>query len=192
MTLLLAGLVLFLGSHSLRMLIPGWRTRIRERRGDGTWKGPYAIAALAGFVLIIWGFRRAGDAPELLYSPPQALRPVTAALTLLAFILFAASHAPRNHIKAAIGHPMVASVTVWSFGHLLATAMLRDVVLFGAFFLWSAANFLASHRRDARLGTIYPQGTAAGTASTIGIGVIAWAAFAFWLHVHWIGVDPLR
>lgn len=105
-------------------------------------------------------------------------------------MLVAAAYVSRNHAKAAIGHPMLAGVTLWAFGHLLATGMLHDVVLFGAFLLWAVADLMVSRRRDHRAGTTYPAGTFLGDAVTLVIGVGLWAAFAFLLHVRWIGVNP--
>jgi uncharacterized membrane protein len=115
---------------------------------------------------------------------------VSALLNLPAFILLAAANSRGNSIKAAVGHPMALGVKVWAFAHLIANGMLADVVLFGAFFVWSVADFAASRRRDRREGTTYPAGTPARTAMTVVIGIVVWAAFAFWLHAWLIGVAP--
>lgn len=190
MAVLIVGLVLFLGAHSIRMFADSWRARTIERLGDGSWKGLYSLVSLAGLVLIVWGFGMARGHPVPLYSPPLILLRLNALFTLIAFVLVAAAYVPRNHAKAAIGHPMLAGVKAWAFGHLLATGMLRDVVLFGAFLVWAIADFVVARRRDRRLGTVYPPGTLAGDATTAVIGVAAWALFAFWLHVRLIGVYP--
>lgn len=190
MAVLIVGLVLFLGAHSIRMFADSWRARTIERLGHGSWKGLYSLVSLAGLVLIVWGFGMARGHPVPLYSPPLILLRLNALFTLIAFVLVAAAYVPRNHAKAAIGHPMLAGVKAWAFGHLLATGMLRDVVLFGAFLVWAIADFVVARRRDRRLGTVYPPGTLAGDAITAVIGVAAWALFAFWLHVRLIGVYP--
>ena len=64
---------------------------------------------------------------------------------------------------------------VWAFGHLLATGMLHDVVLFGAFLLWAVVLFIVSRRRDRAAGTMYPAGTLSGDAADVLIGVAVWA-----------------
>ncbi|MGO4701738.1 NnrU family protein [Dyella sp. 2RAB6] len=192
MTLLILGLLLFLGVHSISMLAPGWRTRQIARFGDKGWKGLYSLVSIAGFVLLIYGFRRAGLEPVLLYVPPMALRHLNALFTLVAFVLFVAAYVPRNHFKARLGHPMLMGVKFWAFGHLLATGMLRDVVLFGAFLLWAVVDFVMSRRRDRANGTVYPAGTLRGTLVTVAVGVAAWALFAFYLHLRWIGVNPMH
>ncbi|OHC39464.1 NnrU family protein [Rhodanobacter soli] len=191
MPVLILGLVLFLGMHSLRIFADGWRTRQIARLGLKRWKALYAVVAIAGFVLICWGFGLARQHPVLLYVPPLWLRHLNALFTLVAFVLFVAARVPRNVFKARLHHPQVLAVKVWAFGHLLATGMLHDVLLFGAFLLWAVVLFIASRRRDRAAGTVYPAGTLRGNVLTVAIGVAAWAAFALWLHLWLIGVNPM-
>ncbi|MDW2980159.1 NnrU family protein [Rhodanobacter sp. KK11] len=191
MPVLILGLVLFLGVHSLRLFADGWRSRQRARLGELRWKGVYALVSLVGFALICWGFGLARQHAVLLYVPPLALRHANALFTLIAFVLLAAAYVPRNHLKAVFGHPMLLGVMVWASGHLLATGMLHDVLLFGAFLLWAVALFIASRRRDHREGTLYPAGTLRGSALTVVIGAVAWALFARWLHLWLIGMSPI-
>lgn len=191
MPTLILGLLIFLGVHSLRVFADEWRTRQIARFGEKPWKGLFTLASLLGFVLLCWGFGLARAQPVLLYTPPLALRHLNALFTLLAFVLLAAAYVPRNHLKAWFGHPMLLGVKVWAFGHLLATGMLRDVVLFGAFLLWAAVLFVVSRRRDRRTGTVYPGGTLGGDVATVIIGVVAWAIFMLWLHLWLIGVNPM-
>ena len=191
MSVLIFGLVIFLGMHSLRIFVPDWRERQIARLGLLPWKGLYATVSVIGFVVLVWGFGLARQHPALLYVPPMWLRHLNALFTLAAFVLLAAAYVPRNRIKARLGHPMLLAVKVWALGHLLATGMLRDVVLFGAFLAWAIALFAVLRRRDRLLGTVYPAGTLRGDVVTVAIGVAAWAIFAFWLHQALIGVNPL-
>ena len=191
MPVLILGLVLFLGAHSLRIFADDWRKRQIARLGEKKWKGLYSLVAVTGFVLICWGFVLARHHAVLLYVPPLWLMRLNALFTLIAFVLLAAARVPRNGIKARLHHPQVLAVKVWAFGHLLATGMLHDVVLFGAFLLWAVVLFAASRRRDRREGTVYPPGTAKGTIIAIVAGVVGWALFAFWLHALLIGVKPV-
>ena len=191
MTVLILGLVLFLGAHSVRIFAEGWRTRTVARLGEKPWKGLYSLVSLAGFALIVWGFSLARQQPVLLWSPPMGLKHLNSLFTLLAFIFLAAAYVPRNQIKARLHHPMVLGVKLWAFGHLLSTGTLADVVLFGAFLLWAVLDFRAARQRDRALGTVYPPGTLGGTLVAVVVGVAAWAAFAFWLHAAWIGIAPL-
>lgn len=190
MVVLILGLVVFLGIHSVRIFADGWRARMIARWGAGSWKAVYSLLSVAGFVLLVWGFGLARQQAVLLYLPPPWLKHLNALFTLAAFVLVVAAYVPRNHVKAAIGHPMLAGVKLWAFGHLLATGFLHDVVLFGAFLLWAVVDFVVSRRRDRRTGVAYPAGTWLGDLVTLLVGVGAWAAFAFWLHARWFGVSP--
>ena len=191
MPLLILGLLLFLGVHSLRVFADGWRSRQLSRWGELRWKSFYSLVSLLGFVLLVWGFALARQQPTLLYVPPLTLRHLNALFTLVAFVLVAAAYIPRNHFKARLGHPMLLGVKSWAFGHLLATGMLHDVVLFGAFLLWAIVLFASSRRRDRRAATVRPAGTLAGDAATVIVGVAAWLAFVAWLHLWLIGVNPM-
>src|SRR5262245_4814976 len=126
MTALILGLAIFLGVHSVRIVADGWRASQLARLGEGMWKGLYSAAAAIGLVLIVWGYHAAQAKPILVWSPPYWLRLLGALLTIPAFVLLAAAYVPRNRIKAAIGHPMVAGVKLWAFAHLLANGTLRS------------------------------------------------------------------
>lgn len=190
MVYLIAGLLLFLGLHSVRVVADGWRTQTLQRVGEGAYKGVYSVLSLLGFALIVYGFGAARETPVMLWTPPPGMRHAAALLTLLAFILLAAAYVPRNAIKARFHHPMVLGVKTWALAHLLANGSVAHVVLFGSFLVWGVVTFIASRRRDRALGTQYAAGTVQGTAITVVVGVLAWAAFAFKLHGLLIGIRP--
>ena len=190
MTILFAGLVLFLGAHSTRIFADDWRSAQRKRLGENAWKGIYSIVSIVGFGLIIWGYGLARQQPVVLWVSPSALRHVASLLTLIAFVLLVATYVPRNAIKSRLHHPMVLSVKVWAFAHLLANGTLAAVLLFGAFLAWAVACYIAAKRRDRAAGTQYPAGTAGATLVTVAVGATAWAVFAFWAHGFLIGVRP--
>lgn len=190
MTYLVAGLLIFLGVHSVRIFADGWRTQMLQRRGEAAYKGVYTLLALVGLGLIIYGFGVAREAPVMLWIPPAGMRHAAALLTLVAFILLAAAYVPRNGIKARVHHPMVLGVKSWALGHLLATGSVAHLLLFGSFLVWGVLNFIAARKRDRLAGTQYPAGTLGGTAITVVVGVAAWAAFAFKLHGLLIGIRP--
>lgn len=188
MLVLILGLVIFLGVHSVRIVADGWRTQTITRIGAQPWKALYSVVSLAGFGLIIWGFGLARAQPVQLWSPPVAMRHLAPLLTLVAFVLLAAAYVPGNSIKARVHHPMVLAVQVWALAHLLANGNFAHVVLFGAFLIWAAWNFSAARRRDRVAGVVYASGAAMATVSTVVVGAVAWAAVAFWLHGWLIGV----
>ena len=190
MAMLILGLLLFLGVHSTRVFADSWRARQIQRLGPMGWKALYSVLSLAGFALLVWGFGLARQQPVVVWVPPMALRHLNALFTLIAFVLLAAAYVPGNAIKARLGHPMLAAVKLWAFGHLLAAGMLHDVLLFGAFLLWAVVDFTVSRRRGRAAGVTYPKGPAWRTVLTVVLGVAAWAAFAFWLHRPLVGVSP--
>ncbi len=190
MTVLLLGLVLFLGAHSVRIVAEGWRGRVRARLGEGAWKGLYTLVSLVGFALIVWGSGLARQQPVVLWTPPAAMRHVAALLTLVSFVMLAAAYVPGNGVKARLKHPMVLGVKVWALAHLLANGTLADVLLFGGFLVWAVLCFRAARQRDRAAGTLYPAGRGGATALTLAAGIGAWAVFAFWAHAALIGVRP--
>ena len=190
MSLLILGLIVFLGAHSVRVFADSWRKAQIARIGEGPWKGLYSLVSIAGFALLIWGYGRARADTAVLWQPPSWTYYLAALFTLAAFVLVAAAYVRGTRIKSALHHPMLLGVKSWAFGHLIANGTLAGVVLFGGFLAWALVDFAASRRRDRIAGTTYPAGTVARDAIAIAIGVVAWAVFAFYLHERWIGVRP--
>jgi len=190
MTLLILGLALFLGAHSVRIVADDWRTKRVAAMGEGPWKAVYSIVAIAGFVLIAWGYGEARTAPTVLYAPPVWTKHLAALLTWPAFVLLAASKTPGTRIKAAVGHPMVVGTKIWAFAHLISNGTLADVLLFGSFLAWAVLDYTAARRRDRRAGTTYAVGPISRDLIAVVVGTVAWVAFALWLHGPLIGVRP--
>lgn len=190
MALLIAGLLIFLGMHFTGILADDWRQGMIRKRGAGTWKLLYAAVSIVGFVLIVIGYGAARTDPVFLWAAPVWARHLAMPLTLIAFILLAATYVPDNRIKAKLGHPMLAAVKIWALAHLLANGTLADVLLFGSFLVWAIAGFAVLRRRDRRNG-VTRTGNMKGDVITLVTGVIAWAVFAMALHTALIGVSPL-
>jgi uncharacterized membrane protein len=190
MTLLILGLVLFLGIHSVRVFAEETRGRLRQRLGDNGYKGLYSLVSAAGLVLIVVGYGAARQQPQLLWLPPIWTRHLAALLTLPAFVLLVAAYVPGNSIKSKLHHPMVLGVKTWALAHLISNGMLADLLLFGGFLVWAALSFRAARARDRAAGTVYAPGRLAPTLVAVAVGLLAWAAFAFWAHGVLIGVKP--
>lgn len=190
MAWLVLGLVLFLGAHSVRIVAEGWRAQMLRRIGELPWKGLMALLSVAGFALIVWGYGQARLETVALWTPPRGLAHGAALLMLLAFILLVAAYVPGNALKAKLRHPMVLSVKVWALAHLLSNGNLADVVLFGSFLVWAVLDFRAARRRDREQMLRTAPARTLPTLVTLVAGAAAWAGFAFWAHVRWIGVSP--
>ena len=202
MALLILGLVLFLGAHSTRIFAENWRQAALERLGEKAFKGANALVSLVGFGLLIYGFDQVRWDSPALWTPPVWVKHVAALLMLLSLVLLASAYAPRNAIKAKLHHPMVLSVKVWALAHLLANPRVADLVLFGAFLLWSVLNFRAARKRDrlaaasaqetGEAGTLpAPEVSLGATLRAVGIGVVVWAFLLSRGHVWLFGVSPL-
>jgi len=189
--MLVLGLIVFLGVHSLRLVIEPWRNARVAQLGETRWKGLYSIVSIAGFVLIVVGYGIARRAPVALWAPPPGVRHLTALIVAVAFVLIAAAYVPGSRIKRVIGHPMYAGIAIWAVGHLLANGTVHALVLFGAFFIWAAAGLLIWRHRDRIAHVRYASGSAAGDARAVAAGLVTWALFAFLLHGWLIGVRPL-
>lgn len=185
---LIAGLVIFLGVHSVRIVADGWRTAQIDKWGENTWKAGYTIKSAVGLGLIIWGYSIARLEPGLLWVPPLATRHIAAALMLLAMILLVAAYVPNNAIKARLHHPMLLGVKTWALAHLLANGNVADVLLFGSFLVWAVLCFIAAKKRDRAEGKIYAAGQTKPTVATILVGVLAYGAFVMGLHRWLMGV----
>lgn len=191
MTTLIAGLLIFLGAHSVRIFAEGWRSRTVDRLGPNAWKGLYSVVSAIGLALIIWGFGQARQQPVQVWSPPTGMRHLASLLVLIAFVLLAAAYVPGNRIRARLRHPMVLGVKLWALAHLLANGNLAHITLFGAFLVWAVLDFRAARARDRLAGAVSQPGSAGATGVTVAIGVGAWIAFSLWLHGWLIGVRPL-
>jgi uncharacterized membrane protein len=191
MALLLIGLILFLGLHSVRVFAEPWRTATIARIGPLPWKGIYSVISIAGFVLLVWGYGQSRQQMPL-WDPPGWTRHVTALLMLPVFILFVAAYVPGNGIKRRLKHPQILSVKLWALAHLLSNGNLADVLLFGGFLVWAMVDFRAARGRD-RAASPSPQpspqrGEGVRTAVCVVVGLLVYVAFAIWLHPMLIGV----
>jgi uncharacterized membrane protein len=191
MIVLVIGLLLFLGAHSVRIVADPWRSAQIARLGEGPWKGIYSLVSVAGFVLIIWGYALARRAPIDVWQPPAWTFPVASVLTALAFVLLVAAYVPGNRFKEKLGHPFVAGVKLWALAHLLSNGRLADVLLFGGFLVWSVFAFSSLRRRDRAAGKTYPAGTLGRDAAPVVVGLLIAVIFARYLHAWLMGVQPI-
>ncbi len=189
MSLLIIGLVIFLGVHSIAIVSPGFRNQALVRVGEAGWKGSYGLISLIGFVLICYGFGAARLMPVVLYSPPTWARHVALIIMLPVFPLLFASYLP-GRIKTAAKHPMLAAVKFWALAHLLANGTLGDVLLFGGFLAWAVADRISLKRRPPQVLRTAPPGRW-NDAIAIVLGLAVYGLFIGWAHVRLFGVSPL-
>jgi len=184
---MISGLVLFLGIHTLpahREL----RARAVTSLGEGGYKIVYALVALLGLVLIVWGFAHYRATGWIdVWNPPKALRHITVALMLPAVILVAAAFI-RGRIYTALKHPMLAGVKLWAAAHLLANGDLGSIILFGSFLGWAVFDRISLKRRTDAGAPPIPVGDWGNDLIAVAVGIVTYLALAFAFHPVVIGV----
>ena len=193
MTILIIGLIVFIGAHAFTMAREP-RARAIARLGEGPYKGLYSLASLIGLVLIVWGFGeyRAGGYTQV-WNPPVWMRHLAVLLVWPSFVAFAAAYLP-GRIKGALKHPMLAGLKIWALAHLLANGDLGSMLLFGALLAWAVAARISTKRRDEVLDHGGPAAAPAGWRNdllALAIGTALYLAFLLWLHPLLIGVPAL-
>lgn len=190
MTILIVGLLLFLGMHSISIVDHRRRDALAARMGEMSWKGLYGLVSLAGLVLIVWGYGLARQEPVILYLPPAWLRHVALLLLLFIFPLLIAAYFP-GRISRHLKHPMLVAVKVWAFAHLLMNGMLADVVLFGAFLAWAVVGRISLKRRPFRPLPVTAPASPWNDAIAVVVGLAVYVAFIGGLHRWLIGVPVI-
>lgn len=188
MIALISGLVIFFAVHSISIVNHDWRNRMADRLGENPWKALYSLIALLGFLLIVWGYAVSRQEPVTLYSPPAQLRQVALLLLLPVFPLLVSTYLP-GRIQAATRHPMLVATMLWAIAHLLVNGTLADVLLFGAFLVWSIIDLASLQYRS---GPPVPRAptSAANDVIAVILGLALYVAFAIWLHA-WLFKTPV-
>jgi uncharacterized membrane protein len=178
-TVLVLGLIVSLGAHSLRAVAPGLRTRLGAHLGDARFGAIYSIAAVAGFAVIIWGFSLSAASPGFAGLPPAWHGPVAAVLMLPALVLAAANALPPGHIHRAVRHPLLMGTALWAAAHLLVNGQAATVILLAA--------LVAAWRRPAP--ALHP--SLAFDLGVLAAAAVLYAALVWRLHEWLFGVAPV-
>jgi len=191
MTYLIAGLVLFLGAHTVPMLT-GLRAQAAGAVGDMGYKIAFAIVSAVGLILIIMGYgtlQGSGENP-IIWVPPVWTRHLSLLLMVFAMIALVAAYVP-SRIRDVLKHPMLVAVKIWALAHLLANGDLASLLLFGTFLVWAVFDRISVKKRSA-LG---PLGAKSGGLVGDGIAVVlGLALYAFLLlygHLWLFNAHPL-
>lgn len=191
MTILILGLVLFIGTHAFTMA-RNRRAALIARLGEGPYKGGYSILTAIGFVLLVYGYhvyRANGMIP--VWSPPTWTRHLAVLLNLFAFISLAAMGPRPSHLQAALKHPMLVAIKIWSTAHLIANGDLGSILLFGSFLAWAVVDRISLKRRTdepvRKLPKPAPPGWTRDIVAVV-VGTAVWFVFGRFLHPLLIGV----
>jgi uncharacterized membrane protein len=196
LTIMILGLVLFLGAHTLTTRRAA-RAALISSMGEGGYKFLYSVVSIAGIALIAYGFsqyRAAGyiDVWEGAVSPGvlRGLKHITVALMLPAAILLVAAYL-RGRIYTAVKHPMLTAVKLWAAGHLLANGDLGSIILFGAFLAWAVYDRISLKSRSDAGAPPIPVGGVGNDILAVVVGAIVYVALVFAFHPVVIGVPVI-
>jgi uncharacterized membrane protein len=191
--LLILGLVLFLGAHTLTTQREV-RSRVIAASGEGGYKVGYTLVSVVGLALIAWGFSRYRASGMIdvweRWCSPEALRMLkhlAAGLMLPAAVLLVAAYI-RGRIYTALKHPMLAGVKLWAASHLLANGDLGSIILFGSFLGWAVFDRISLKHRDDPGAPPIPVGGIGNDVIALAVGLVVYLALAFAFHPVVIGV----
>jgi uncharacterized membrane protein len=187
LTIMVAGLVLFLGIH-LVTTRRDLRARLIASWGEGPYKIGFSLVSAVGLALIVWGFATYRTTGWIdVWSPPRVMKHITEALMLPAVILVVASYI-RGRIYATLKHPMLAGVKLWALAHLLANGDLGSIILFGSVLAWAVIDRISlKHRADAGAPPIPVDGVRNDVIAVV-VGIVAYLALGGLFHPYVIGV----
>jgi uncharacterized membrane protein len=188
LTIMILGLVLFLGVHTLTTQRAARAAVIARLGGETPYKLLYSLVSAIGLALIVWGFARYRATGWIdVWYPPLALRHLVLLLMLPAVILVVAAYL-RGRIYTMLKHPMLAGIKLWALAHLLANGDLGSIILFGSFLAWAVFDRISLKRRSDPGAPPIPVGGIGNDVIAVVIGVIIYAALAFVFHPVVIGV----
>jgi uncharacterized membrane protein len=188
MTLLIIGIIVFLGLHLLPT-VSGSRQKLVTRLGENGYKMLFSLLSVAGFVLLVYGFAKA---PVIqVWSPPGWTRWVAIVLMLPAFILLVAAYVP-GRIKERLKHPFLVSIKTWAFAHLIANGDLASIILFGSFLAYAVYDRITlKGRKPTAIVEVAGSGPPRNDVIAVVLGTSLYVVFLVWLHPLLIGTSPL-
>jgi uncharacterized membrane protein len=193
MTLLIAGLVLFIATHLVRPFAPGLRNAGIAALGKPGWMAVHGIVSLASLALIVYGFIDAREnGGQMLYFPPTFMAHIALTLMLVASICLVAGFLPAGHIRAKLKFPLLVAIKIWALAHLLANGESYSVLLFVTILAWAVILRISLKKRIAAGETTLPVFVSAKyDLISVVVGLALYAVIVFKLHELLIGVPPL-
>jgi uncharacterized membrane protein len=183
MALLILGMILWVGAHYFRRLMPEQRAALGNKG-----KGVIAVAIVVSLVMIIIGYR--GAAFIDVWYPPSFLTHLNNLLMVFAFWVYGSSAAKGAKAWPAYKtrHPQLMAVKIWAVAHLLVNGDLASIILFGGMLAWAVGSVILINKAE-------PDWTpppAAGKATYIRLAVITVVMLIITIAIHTLlGVSPV-
>ena len=176
MTWLVLGVLLWIGAHLFKRVLP------EQREALGKWGRPLvAVVIVISIVLMFVGYREAEEVT--LYALPVWAWYLNNLMMLVALFMMDVGKM-NGLVRMKIRHPMLLGVVVWSAAHLLVNGDLASLVLFGGLAFWALIEMGVVSRAEGpwqapKSGSILNDGKAA---------VLAVLLYALIAGIHeWLG-----
>lgn len=188
LAIMILGLALFVGVHGITTQ-RDLRGRLIGIGGEAVYKMVYAVLAIAGLLLIGFGFGMYREAGLIhIWQPPAWTKHVAALLMVLASILLVAAYV-RGRIYVVVKHPMLAAVKAWAVAHLIANGDLGSIILFGTMLTWAVLDRISLKRRSDAGAPPIPVGGWKNDAIAVVGGIVLYLGLAYAFHPIVIGVS---
>jgi uncharacterized membrane protein len=185
-TVLVLGLILFLGPHVLVSLRPQ-RATVVKQLGERLYKALFAALSIAGFYVIGKGFGMYEVAgPLVLWTAPAWTNYIAGALMLPACIFFAAAYFP-GRIKLVLKHPVLVAVIIWAVAHLAVSGDVGGIILFGSVLAWAVYDRITLKHRSDPGGPPIPQGGLRNDIGAVAVGIVLYLVLAYAFHPVVVG-----
>ncbi|MBO9125117.1 MULTISPECIES: NnrU family protein [unclassified Rhizobium] len=192
MQLLILSLILFIGLHLIRVIVPDFRRSMIDKLGKPVWGAVHGILSIVTLLFLAYAFDQARGMYGTLYNPPIWMAHITLTLMLIAMICLVAGFLPAGHIRAKLKFPLLVAIKIWALSHLLANGEPEAIVLFVAFLAWAVLLRISMKQRLRNGEITLPVFVSAKyDLYAVIIGAVLWAVILFKLHELVIGVSPL-
>lgn len=145
MSMIVLGLLVWTGAHLFKSAAAGQRADIGVKLGTNLSKGLFALAILAGLLMMILGYRAAPYVA--LWTPPGWTVHLNNLLMLVAVGVYGFGMS-KGRARALLRHPQLTAVVIWAVAHLLVNGELAALLLFGGLAVWAVANMVTINARD--------------------------------------------
>jgi uncharacterized membrane protein len=187
MTILVLGLVLFIGAHVF-VTLRAPRAAIIARIGEWPYKAIMGLVSLVGIILIGYGFgeyRTAGWVE--VWHPPRWTFYITQILMWPASICVVAAYS-RGNIWRRLKHPMLVGVKTFAVAHLIANGDLGSIVLFGSILAWAVYDRITLKRRSDPGAPPIPVGGQRNDTIALVVGTLLYLVLGLVFHPLVVGI----
>jgi uncharacterized membrane protein len=140
MTWLILGVLLWIGGHLFKRILPKQRAALGTRG-----KAVVAVLILLSLALMIIGYRQAEEIQ--LYALPIWAWYVNNLMMFAAIFMMDVGKA-NGVVRTKVRHPMLLGVVIWSAAHLLVNGDLTSLVLFGGLGFWALLEMAVINRAE--------------------------------------------